>query len=108
MAKGTPHSVYVVELNKEVLRLKKFLKENPNCDPEKACFYVGMTGLDPEERFQNHMRGHKASNWVRKYGVCLRPDLFEQFNPMSQDEAAKREVELARELRGKGHGVWQR
>lgn len=101
------HSVYVIELDREVLKERKFVEENPQHDPDKACLYVGVTGLDPEERFENHQRGHKASKWVRKYGECLRPDLFEEYDPMSYDEAAKKEVELAEDLRAKGHAVWQ-
>ena len=31
--------------------------------------YVGSTGLTPDERYLNHKRGHKASRWVRRYGI---------------------------------------
>ena len=54
------HAVYVVYL------------ENPSGDG-KAGYYVGMTGLSPEERFQNHKNGVKAARVVRKHGVRLVP-----------------------------------
>jgi hypothetical protein len=100
------HSVYVIELNKLVLRKQKFLNANPNYDPSKPCVYVGLTGLDPEERFSNHLSGHKASRIVQEYGERLRPELYEHLNPMSFNEAEVTEVELARELREEGFAVW--
>ena len=100
-------SVYVVELEKEVLSIPKFVKANPDHDPEKACFYVGMTGLTPQERFKNHKAGHKANRYVRDHGRYLRKKMFQKFNPMTREEAAKKEKELAEELRAKGHAVWQ-
>src|ERR1043165_1503270 len=45
------HHVYVV-----------FLR-NPNGDG-KAGYYVGMTGLSPEQRFENHKLGVKAARIV--------------------------------------------
>lgn len=101
------HSVYVVELFKEVMCIKRFRVKNPNSNPEKSCFYVGMTGLSPEERFANHKRGYKGNYYVRKYGIGLRPDIYEDFNPMSYEDAGKIEYILASELRAAGHGVWQ-
>ena len=38
----------------------------------------------------------------------LRREEYEKFNPMTREEAEKKEVELAESLRAKGHGVWQR
>lgn len=55
------YNVYVVELDKAVLNECKFVKVNPNHDPAKACLYVGMTGLSPDERFQHHKKGYKAN-----------------------------------------------
>ena len=47
------------------------------------CFYVGMTGIFPEERFKQHKSGYKSSYWPRKYGVRLRPDIYEKYNNFS-------------------------
>lgn len=85
MAETGTHNVYVIELDKEVLREKKFLEENPDHDPQKACLYVGVTGHDPDERFANHKRGYKVSHMVKKYSKWLRRRMYRKFNPMSYD-----------------------
>ena len=102
------HNIYVIELNREVLNEKKFVNANPNHDPEKACLYVGMTGLSPDERFQNHKDGYKSNRYVKKYGKYLRRRIYEKYNPMTYDEAKKMEVELAENLHAKGYAVWQK
>ena len=44
------HYVYVVELSKEVLDVKKFVNSNPAYVTGMSCVYVGKTGLDPDVR----------------------------------------------------------
>ena len=106
--KAAPHhNVYVIELDKRVLADPRFLKENPNHDPEKACFYVGMTGRTPRKRFNQHKANYKANRYARKYGLWLRKRRFQRYNPMTFEDAVKKEKELAEELRAKGHAVWQ-
>ena len=100
MASKKRHNIYVVE--------HRFVRENPGCDPEKPCYYVGMTGLSPEERFENHRNGYKSNRFVERYGLRLCPRLYDEHNPLSYDDAREMEVELARMLREKGHGVWQK
>ena len=39
------------------------------------CVYVRMTGLTPEERFQQHLRGEKDAWFVHKYGQRLLPEV---------------------------------
>jgi len=102
------YSVYVIELKPDVLEDKKFREANPDHDPAKACLYVGMTGLDPKERFENHKRGHRGNKYVKKHWLYLRPRLFQKYNPMTRAEAETKEVELAEELRAKGYAVWQK
>ena len=101
------HSVYVVELDEAVLKEKKFCAANPEFDPYLSCFYVGMTGLDPEVRFENHKRGYKANRYVTKYGLHLLPEIYECYNPMSYAVAVAKEKSLAEELRAEGYAVWQ-
>ena len=98
--------VYVVELDREVLTQRKFTRENPGRDPAKPCLYVGSTCLTPEERFDAHMRGHKANPFVYRYGIRLRPDFTARYPELSRDEAELTERELALELRRQGYGVW--
>ncbi len=108
MALEKNHNVYVVELDPVVLEKEpRFLKENPYHDRDKACLYVGRTGRDPQERYANHKKGYKANRFVRRYGRRLRPQLYERYNPMTYEDAERREVELAEELRTMGHAVWQ-
>ena len=87
------HHVYVVYLR------------NPRGDG-KAGYYVGMTGLTPEVRFDNHKRGYKAAGIVKRYGERLVPTLYEHLNPMSYRDAAKMEQQLAEELRARGFQVF--
>src|SRR5215218_7755706 len=54
------HHVYVVELSREVLDEPRFRKGNPDYEPGKPCVYIGMTGLQPDERFDKHKAGIKA------------------------------------------------
>ncbi len=108
MAIAKTRNVYVVELDKVVLNERRFVKENPDHDPKKACLYVGMTALSPDKRFENHKKRHKHSNIVRKYGRWLRRRMYEKYNPMTTEEAQRMEKELAKKLRVKGHAVWQR
>jgi hypothetical protein len=39
--------------------------------------YVGQSVKPPEERFEQHLAGVRASRWVKKHAVRLRPDLYE-------------------------------
>ena len=107
MAIAKKHNVYVVDLDKAVLNERKFVEANLDHDPDKACFYVGMTGLSPDERFQNHKNGHKANKHVQRYGRWLRRRMCEKYNPMTYEEAQRIEKELAKKLRAKGHAIWQ-
>ena len=107
MAKRHHHYVYVVLLSRDVLYEPKFKKCNPDYDPAKPCVYVGMTGLDPDTRFDKHKAGVRANRYVQKYGQRLLPELYECYNPMPYAAAAEMEVELAIALREAGYGVWQ-
>ena len=99
------HHVYVVLLSSKAMKHRAILRENPQRDPKKPCLYVGMTGLDPSERFTNHKNGYKASWVVEKYGVRLLPEFYECFNPMPFEAAAQMEKELAEDLRAQGYTV---
>ena len=87
------HNVYVV-----------FLK-NPKGDG-KPGYYVGLTGLTPEQRFANHKNGVKAARIVRKYGERLVPRLYKHLNPMPYEKAKRMEVFLAESLRKRGFVVY--
>jgi predicted GIY-YIG superfamily endonuclease len=107
MPRRPHHNVYVVELSMAVLRERKFLRCNPGYIEGKPCVYVGMTGLDPDVRFDKHKAGIQANRFVMLYGLRLLPDLYEGFNPMRYDDAVEREIEIGIDLRSAGFGVWQ-
>jgi hypothetical protein len=101
------HNVYVVELSAQVLEEGRFRKANPGYRPGQPCVYVGMTGLDPDLRFDKHKAGIQANRYVFRYGLRLLPQLYEVYNPMPYEGAREMEVELAIGLREEGYGVWQ-
>jgi hypothetical protein len=87
------HHVYVVYLR------------NPTGDG-RAGYYVGMTGLSPEERVENHKRGIKSASVVRRFGERLVPKLYAHLNPMPYARAVAMERELAEKLRAEGYQVF--
>jgi predicted GIY-YIG superfamily endonuclease len=87
------HHVYVVYLR------------NPRGDG-KAAYYVGMTGLTPEQRFQNHKQGIKSAGVVRRFGERLVPRLYAHLNPMPYSKAQQMELVLADSLRKRGFVVF--
>ncbi|MGI9219010.1 MAG: hypothetical protein ACR2JA_18695 [Hydrogenophaga sp.] len=101
------HHVYVIELHPDVLLEPAFRRCNPGYVAGQPCVYVGMTGLDPDVRFDKHKAGIQANRFVQRYGQRLLPDLYEGFNPMRYEEAVEREVEVGIDLRSAGFGVWQ-
>jgi predicted GIY-YIG superfamily endonuclease len=107
MGKRLHHHVYVIELSRDVLKERRFRKNNPGYIEGKPCVYVGMTGLDPDVRFDKHKAGIQANGYVQQYGLRLLPDLYEGFNPMCFDAAVEREIEIGIDLRSAGFGVWQ-
>jgi hypothetical protein len=96
-----------VLLSEDVWREGKFRRCNPDRDFTKSCVYVGMTGLEPDERFDKHKAGIRANRYVEKYGIRLLPQLYECYNPMPYEAARDMEVELAISLREAGYAVWQ-
>jgi hypothetical protein len=99
------HNVYVVLLDPAVAKLRRVRAENPNRGPKKPCVYVGMTGLQPSERFANHKAGIKSASVVKRYGVRLLPELYAHLNPMPFEAAAQMEKDLAEDLRRAGYTV---
>jgi hypothetical protein len=87
------HHVYVVYLR------------NPRGDG-RAGYYVGMTGLTPEQRFENHKNGIKAAGVVRRCGERLVPRLYAHLNPMPYKRAVEMEAILAESLRKRGYVVF--
>lgn len=111
----TQYRVYVVELSRRVFNEHtRFRNANPQFNGALQCLYVGMTSKTPRERFEQHKtgyrnkKGHKlSSNIVEKYGLYLRPSLYNHIDPMTtRSEAIKMEETLALELRRQRYAVW--
>jgi len=101
------YNVYVIKLDKKVLKSKKFRRGNPCLDPKLDCYYVGQTSNEPEIRFRQHKDGYKASHFAKRHGIKLCPDLYKKYNPIkTRSEAEEIESQLTTKLRKKGHGVW--
>jgi len=114
MSKGQ-YRIYVIELSKKVFtESSKFRTANTQFNGVLQCLYVGMTSKTPKERFLQHKtgyrnkKGHKlSSNIVEKYGMYLRPSLYNHISPIStRTEALKMEEQLALELRRERYAVW--
>lgn len=108
------YQVYVIELSKRVFTESvKFRTANPQYNGVLECLYVGMTSKTPKERFEQHKsgyrnkKGHKlASNIVQKYGLYLRPSLYNHLDLMTKTEALQMEEQLALDLRRQRFAVW--
>ena len=101
------YHVYVIELSGEVWNAGRFRRANPDYRLGQPFVYVGMTGLDPDVRFDKHKAGIQSNAYVLKYGLRLLPALYTMYNPMPYEGARDMEVELGIALRELGYGVWQ-
>lgn len=105
VASGHRHCVYVALLD-EAARSFGGAGRSSAGDKDRPCVYVGMTGLSPQERFENHKKGIKAAKVVMVHGLRLLPELFEHLNPMPYDAALRMEADLADDLRAEGYCVF--
>lgn len=65
--------------------------------------YVGMTGLSPIQRYQNHKADHQAGRgWVRDYGVGLLPELTDHLPRMCREDVLAAEQSLISAFRAAG------
>jgi hypothetical protein len=91
------YRLYVVELD-DAIGLRR--------RPDRGHLYVGMTSMDPDERFRkDRMPGARPKAGVRDHGRRLRPDLAPPEEPMSIEEARHAKRELVARLRRDGWGA---
>ncbi len=109
------YQIYVIELSKKVYsENRKFREANPQFNGVLECLYVGMTSKTPQIRFSQHLEGalskkgiNISANIVRKYGIYLRPSLYQEIpNCKNMDEALQAEKDLAGKLRKMRYAVW--
>jgi hypothetical protein len=107
-----PSRVYVIELDRGAGRRR---------DPRIPWVYVGSSARSPAQRFDQHCRGYKSGRLAKRFGLRLRPDLYDDLEPFrTSKQAQAAEEERARELAacgfvahcdgtsyGKGEGSWE-
>ena len=65
--------VYVIRLDKAVLKSRKFRLRNSDVKIDLPCFYVGQSCHSPETRFWQHKKGYKGNRFVKEFGLGLCP-----------------------------------
>ncbi|MFC1550021.1 GIY-YIG nuclease family protein [Candidatus Neomarinimicrobiota bacterium] len=99
--------VYIIELDSRVADFQRFREKNPQYIKGNGCVYVGQSSKEPSLRFEQHKEGYKSNKYAKIYGIRLRPDLYEKYNPIpTRKDAEEIEEILGKELRKKGIGVW--
>ena len=72
-----------------------------------GCVYVGQSSREPTLRFEQRKEGYKSNKYAREYGIRLRPELYEKYNPIpTRKDAEEIEKMLGKQLRKQGIGVW--
>ena len=99
--------VYVIELDKKVESFRKIRQANPQRLSNKPCVYIGQSYYLPEIRFEQHKEGYRSNKYAKEYGIALKPELYDKYNPIpTRKDAEEIEAWLAKELRKKGYTVW--
>ena len=103
------YTVYVIELSADILKRRRFREANPGYtyDPTHPPLYVGHSVRSPEERFEQHRSGFKASRYTRGNAICLRRDLAGSLIFPTRRDAELMEERHAMILRERGYAVWQ-
>ena len=54
-----------------------------------GCVYVGQSSREPTLRFEQHKEGYKSNKYAREYGIRLRPELYEKYNPANKERCRR-------------------
>jgi len=100
------YAVFVVELESGVIGQRKFAQKNPGYRAGQPCFYVDVTDLGVDTRFDQLMHGIKSNVFVRTHGAALRTDFTADVAPAAFEVAVENESRIASSLRSEGCGVW--
>ena len=111
---GRKYSVYVIKLDEGFALTWAAKEANPEMDADRECIYIGYTSKSPEARFEEHITGKRSkkgfplySRKVRRWGLCLLPEMYEDYNPIeSREKAMELERKLTRKYRRRGYTVW--
>ncbi len=94
-------------MDEKVKALKKMRLANPDRILAKPCVYVGQSFYSPEIRFEQHKEGLRSNRYAKKYGLALKPELYQKYNPIpTRKDAEDIEAWLAKKLRKQGYTVW--
>jgi len=100
------YRIYVAGLEPEVMHNRKFAEKNSGYRAGQPCYFVDVTELPVDLRFDQHMHGIKDNSFVRMYGIALRLDFTVDLPPSPFPVAVEQEAQIARSLSGEGCGVW--
>lgn len=75
------YHVYVVLLSDEVWNSARFRKSNPAYQLGKPFVYVGMTGLDPDIRFDKTQGRHPGQQFRARFRLAPAADAFRAVQP---------------------------
>ena len=82
---------------------RKIRQANPQRLSNKPCVYIGQSYFPPEIRFEQHKEGYRSNKYAKEYGIALKPELYDKYNPIpTRKDAVEIEAWLAKELRKKG------
>jgi Uri superfamily endonuclease len=102
------YSIYVLVLHSDVSRSRKMRLQNRNGVLFKGFLYVGMTGISVSERIENHLKGYKSCNLVRRFfSGEVYNDYTEHGILFDYLTAVCKEKEVADRLRAEGYSVYQ-
>ena len=83
------------------------LDDSQRREGDRGAVYVGQSVRTPEERFAQHLAGHRAARVVNRHGRHLRKRLYQRYNPLGTRAAAEqKERELAADLGERGYTVY--
>ncbi len=88
------------------MNTRKFAQRNPGYRSGQPCYFVDVTDLAVDLRFDQHMHGIHDNAFVRRYGTGLRPDFTIDFPPSPFEVAVEQQAQMAGSLRAEGCGVW--
>ena len=111
------YQAYAVRLDWDAVKknktaIAKFVRKNSHVRKRKAAFYVGVTGIDPEERWLQHKgklsNGYDTSSFlVREFGIKLSPVwLSSRLEGYSREDALHLERLVAKHLKRQGYAVY--
>lgn len=98
-------------VKKNKTAIAKFVRKNSHVRKKEKAFYVGVTGVDPKERWLQHKgkltNGKDTSSFlVREFGMHLSPSVVANLRAYSREDALHLERLVAKDLKRQGFAVY--